>query len=135
MATLMAQEMLKCGWIKDVDLIVPLPLHKKKERLRGFNQAQVIAETLAELLHIPLNSTIIQRVVHSETQTHKTREERWASMQQVFKIRNADMLSKKHVLLVDDVLTTGATLEACGQEVLKISETKLSLATLAFTLQ
>jgi len=134
LGALLAQSLAETDWIKEVDWIVPLPLHRKRERKRGYNQSTVICSKLSEILGIPMNNDMVERAVYTETQTHKTREARWQSMQTVFKVKNEDALRGKHVLLVDDVLTTGATMEVCGSEILKIKDTKLSIATAAYAL-
>ena len=99
-----------------VDALVPLPLFPAKERKRGYNQATVICEGIASIIHRPVWKNAVQRVTGTQTQTRKNRIERWENMKGRFNISDAAALSGKHVLLVDDVITTGATLEACGTE-------------------
>ena len=126
--------LLQTDWYKDIDVIVPLPLNKRKLQQRGYNQAALIANGISQIIHKPLVDNVVLRKVYTETQTHKDRISRWESMQHVFMVNNAELLHNKHVLLVDDIITTGATLEACGQHLTALPGTKLSLATAACTI-
>jgi ComF family protein len=114
-----------------VDVIIPVPLHKTKHRKRGFNQSEVIASGIAEVLNKPLMTHCLIRKNRSETQTNKSRFDRWKNVEKIFHIDNFDCLKDKHILLVDDVVTTGATIEACAAELLQIPGVKVSLAALA----
>jgi ComF family protein len=116
----------------DADVLVPLPLFAAKERRRGFNQATILCEGMAECMHIPVLNKVVIRSQHTDTQTQKRRIERWQNMEGKFVLTDAGSISGKHVLLVDDVITTGATLEACGIELLKVPDIKLSIATLCY---
>lgn len=116
---------------KTIDAIVPVPLHARKERLRGFNQSAIFAAGLAEAMQIPALPNALVRQVFTETQTNKSRLERLANVQDVFAVKDETALRGKHILLVDDVMTTGATLEACGSKILEVTGTQLSLATIA----
>ena len=118
----------------NVDLIIPVPLHKSKFRKRGYNQSEYIARGISEIINIPVNTNSIERDIASESQTRKSRFERWENVKNVFKIVEPQSIKGKHVLLVDDVITTGATLEACAMAILEIPGTKVSVATLAFAL-
>jgi len=113
-----------------VDALIPLPLFPVKERKRGYNQATVLCDGMAEVMKVPVLKNTITRPQHTETQTKKGRVERWLNMEGKFILQNSITIANKHVLLVDDVVTTGATLEACGIEILKAENTKLSIATL-----
>lgn len=117
-----------------VDVIVPLPLNPKKEKKRGYNQAAVIAEGINSVWEKPVNTKAVARKIFTETQTHKDRISRWQSMRNVFDVKNTSALTGKNILLVDDIITTGATLEACGEKILEIPGTKLFIATVAFTI-
>jgi len=116
---------------KTADIIIAVPLHKSRQRKRGYNQSMCFAEGIAEKLHIPVSENNLVRVRATETQTHRSRFSRFQNMQEVFMVRDPEKLKNKHVLLVDDVVTTGSTLEACGAELLKIEGLKLSIATIA----
>lgn len=117
----------------NADIIIPLPLFPIKEKKRGYNQSTLLCEGIAEHLHIPVLQNVITRPQHTETQTKKGRIERWKNMEGKFVLTNPAAIEGKHVLLVDDVITTGATLEACGSELLKATGVKLSLAALCYS--
>jgi ComF family protein len=113
-----------------IDLLIPLPLFPARERKRGYNQSAVLCEGIAEVLHIPIGYNIIIRPEHTETQTRKGRIERWKNIEGKFILTNPGIIAGKHVLLVDDVITTGATLESCGAALLQAGDAKLSVACL-----
>ena len=117
---------------RKIDVVVPVPLHPRKLKKRGFNQSEWIASGIAEALEKPVSGNNLQRKVFTSTQTKKNRFERFKNVDGIFAIKSAHQFTGKHVLLVDDVVTTGSTLEACAVELLKIPETKVSIATLAF---
>ncbi|HKC34540.1 MAG TPA: phosphoribosyltransferase family protein [Chitinophagaceae bacterium] len=110
--------------------LVPLPLFPFKEKKRGYNQATILCEGMAEILSLPILNNIITRPEHTETQTKKGRIERWRNIEGKFHLINSGLIQNKHLLLVDDVITTGATLESCGNELLTAENVKLSVATL-----
>jgi ComF family protein len=115
----------------NVDALVPLPLFPKKERMRGYNQSAMLCNGIAEVINKPVWQNAIERITTTETQTHKNRIERWQNMEGRFRVKDAANLSGKHVLLVDDVITTGATLEACGHELIEAGAS-LSILTLGY---
>lgn len=114
----------------EISALIPLPLFPSKERKRGYNQATVLCEGMAEILSVPVLKDVITRPQHTETQTKKGRIERWRNIEGKFQLINPSAIQNKHVLLIDDVVTTGATLEACADELLKADNVKLSIATL-----
>ncbi len=114
-----------------IDAVVPVPLHPKKRHIRGYNQAEAFGDGLAEGLEVSHYPNALYRKVFTETQTKKSREERLENVFQAFAVAQADRLKGQHILLVDDVLTTGATLEACATKILEIEGAKVSLATIA----
>lgn len=118
----------------DIDAMIPLPLNPRKERIRGYNQATAICNGISSVTDIPVIDKVVVRKVFTETQTRMGRINRWENMDGVFAVTDENQLMNQHLLLVDDVVTTGATLEACGSEILKISGTRLSVATLAYTI-
>jgi len=123
---MIASEVFRC-----IDLVIPVPLHKKKQRKRGFNQSECIAYGIAEAIKKPLNASSVIRSVYSSTQTRKTRYDRWLNVKGIFRVTDPQSLTGKHILLVDDVVTTGATIEACATEILNVEGTKVSVAVLA----
>ena len=125
------EQLLKSPVFNSPDVIIPVPLHKIRLRKRGYNQSMCFAEGLSEKLGIPVDENNLVRVRATETQTHRSRFSRFENMQDVFTLTNHETLRNKHVLLVDDVVTTGSTLEACGIELLKAEGLKLSIATIA----
>jgi len=113
------------------DVIVPVPLHPKKLRKRGFNQSEIIARGMAESMGKKVMPGALERIRYTESQTNRSRYERWENVEGIFRTRKPRLLEGKHILLVDDVVTTGSTLEACASELLKLKGTTVSVATLA----
>ncbi len=126
---MMGDQILKSGRFR-VDGLVPLPLFPAKQRRRGYNQATVLCEGMAAVMNIPVLDRVIIRPQHTATQTKKGRIERWKNMEGKFVLSDSETIRNKHLLLVDDVVTTGATFEACGNELLKAENVSLSLASL-----
>lgn len=129
----MAKEILPSGFFRHIDYILPVPLHPKREKERGYNQSEWLAKGISNVTEIPLVTHLLSRSSYSSTQTHKTRIARFENMQGLFQCSDPEMLKGKHILLVDDVLTTGATLVATadalkGTEGLRISILTLALA-------
>ena len=118
------------GRFDNIDALIPLPLFPKKERKRGYNQAAVLCDGIAEIIKDPVLKKVITRPLQTDTQTRKGRIERWKNIEGKFLLKDAAAVENKHLLLVDDVVTTGATLEACGNELLLAPGVKLSIATL-----
>jgi len=119
---------------KGIDVIIAVPLHPRKERWRGFNQSDYFAQGLSESMQIPHWKNMLIRTLATESQTTKSRFERLENMQDAFQVKNPKTLEAKHILLVDDVLTTGATLEACALKLLEVPDTKVSMATIAIAI-
>lgn len=115
------------------NLIIPVPLHKKRKRSRGYNQSDYIAKGLSKVINIPYDRKNLVRIAYNESQISRKRSERFENVKDIFQIKHPEGLIGKHILLVDDVLTTGATLEACSSLLLSVPNTKVSIATLAFT--
>ena len=115
-----------------VDYIIPVPLHKKRLKERGYNQSACFAQGLAEKLKGIVEENNLIRTKATQTQTHRSRFARFENMQEVFAVKNPEKLKGKHVLLVDDIVTTGSTLEACAMPLLQIEGLKLSIATIAY---
>jgi len=117
-------------WINNIDLIVPVPLHPDKEAGRGYNQSFLIAEGMSKVLKIPVNNSMLKRIRQTESQTKKSRTERLRNMEGAFVAEYTNNVNNAHVLLVDDVLTTGATLEACALTLMADSNISVSFATI-----
>jgi competence protein ComFC len=128
---LLAKEIDK-GEYDNFDCIIPIPLHENKFKIRGFNQSLSFAEGLSSVLTIPIISESLIRTNPSFTQTRKRKYERWENVEGVFKLKDEGTLKNKHVLLVDDVITTGATIEAAWQTLGHIDGIRISLASIAF---
>jgi ComF family protein len=128
---LYGKDLVEAGFEKKFDLIIPVPLHQSRKRRRGYNQSEKFAEGLSHLLQIPCDEKIVERKIKTATQTRKSKIERWENVKDVFQIKQPEKVMGKRVLLVDDVITTGATLEACGQQLLNCGCTELSIACIA----
>ncbi len=131
MGKIFGAELKESSRFNKVDLIIPVPLHWKKQKKRGYNQSEFIASGIAESMGKPIDTNTLYRAVETETQTRKSRYERWENVENIFRLRSADKITGKHILMVDDVITTGATLESCATTLLKEKNTKVSVATLA----
>lgn len=112
--------------------IIPVPLHSKKFKIRGYNQSEEFARGLSEGLKIPLNTSVLKRKEFTETQTKKSKYERWENVEDVFELNTPETFNNKHVVLVDDVITTGATIEACCQLLQKIEGIQISVLSIAY---
>ncbi len=119
------------SWIKP-DLIVPVPLHPAKLKKREYNQSECIANGMASVLLIPAVSDNLIRIENTDTQTKKSRFARYENLNGAFLCRDQGALNNKHILIVDDVMTTGATLEACCMVLLKLESVRISITTIAF---
>ncbi|HPX75605.1 MAG TPA: phosphoribosyltransferase family protein [Bacteroidales bacterium] len=124
-------QMLKSNNFLDIDFLIPVPLHEKRKKQRGYNQSEMIAQGISQITKIPLVVDNLVRAKETVTQTKMTKEERWANVSGKFLLNNASELVGKHVMLVDDVVTTGSTIEACGEILLSVENLKLSIAVLA----
>jgi ComF family protein len=129
---MMGHSLLNSNRFTGVDGLVPLPMYADKQHRRGYNQAAVICKGMALAMNIPVINNNVCRQYATETQTRKSRIERWENVTGSFVIKDPATLAGKHLLLVDDVLTTGATLEAAGNSILQCDNVKLSIATVAF---
>ena len=129
---IMGKTMLQSSRFSSLDALIPLPLFADKEHKRGYNQATVICNGISSVMNIPVLSGAVIRQHATETQTRKHRTERWENVKDSFKVAKPAQLNGKNLMLVDDVVTTGATLEACGNVILNATDAKLSIATLAY---
>ena len=126
------QDLLQSAAYREIDLLIPVPLHPRRQRKRGYNQSAIIGQGISAILGIPMLHDNLIRNHYSETQTNKGRFERWQNVKELFSVRNPELLEGKHLLLIDDVVTTGSTLEACAQALLQIQGVKVSIATIAY---
>jgi ComF family protein len=135
MGRIYANSLRSSGFFDDIDLIVPVPLHPSKQRRRGFNQSEYISSGISEVAGLPVDLKSLKRISVSDTQTRRSRYERWMNVEGIFDVADAQALRGKHILLVDDVITTGSTIESCATELLKIEDVKVSVVALAVSVQ
>ena len=129
----LGREISKNPLHEDIDHIIPVPLHPKKKKKRGFNQSELIAQGIAGVINAEINTSFLFRNSFSGTQTRKSKYERWENVENIFVVRNENRIKNKHILLVDDVITTGATIEACAHCLLMIEGVRISVAAVALT--
>ncbi len=129
----LGDEILDSGRFSNVDCIVPVPLHKKKLKSRGYNQVTTFGESLANKLNFPFEENVLKRVSFTNTQTKKLRLDRWKNVEELFFVEDNAAMENKHILLIDDIITTGATLEACWKAFEKTKNIKISIACMAYT--
>lgn len=127
------EELKSCTELQKIDYIIPVPLHKKRLKKRGYNQVATFGKALSMSLETSYNDSILTRTIYSETQVKKNIFDRNDVAGSVFKIHFSEAHYNKHFLLIDDVITTGATLESCGRELLKIPGAKISIVCMAMT--
>ena len=126
-----AISLMESGHSGTWDMVLPIPLYISKEKKRGYNQSNFLAAGLGRTLGVPYSFNTLRRKENSETQTRKSREERWKNVDGIFEVLKPVNVKGKHILLVDDVVTTGATLESCGHCIMEAGASKISFATLA----
>lgn len=131
MGRYMASELTVSGFFEGIDVIIPVPLHKRKQRIRGYNQSEWIARGISAVTEICIDTEVIVRRKHTDTQTRKSTFERWENVDGIFELHHAESLKGKHLLVVDDVLTTGATTVACASRLMEIEGVRISVLTLA----
>lgn len=117
-------ELQKSGFLSDVDALVPIPLHPRRERRRGYNQSEIIAQGISRVTGIPVLSDAVIRSIHTKTQTKKNKTERAKNVSGIFSVVDAAVLEGKHIVIVDDVITTGATCISCAETILQNAHTK-----------
>jgi len=116
-----------------IDFIIPVPLHEKKLKLRGYNQSEAFADGLSQTIGVPVDIKSLVRIISTETQTRKSRFRRWENVAEIFSVQHPESLINKHILLVDDVITTGATMESCINALAFVSGIRISVAAIATT--
>ncbi len=126
-------ELADCKEYQSIDVIIPVPIHKKKLRQRGYNQVSGFAEKIANALQKTYIEDVLLKVSPTKSQVFKEKISRMFTPEEVFAVQNPHKIENKHILLVDDIITTGATLEACSQKLLQVKDVKLSFATIAIT--
>ena len=131
---LLGYQLLDTNRFNTVDALIPLPLNPKREASRGYNQSQMICEGIASVWKKPIINNAISRIIYTETQTNKNLSNRWDNVSGAFALTNDALLKGKHILLVDDIITTGASIEACGSELLKVEGLKLSVLSVGYTI-
>ena len=131
MGRLMAADLVRSGFFEGVDVLLPVPLHPDKQRLRGYNQSACIAQGVSAVTGIPVSVGNVRRLKFTETQTRKSAHQRWDNVDGVFEVVDAAAFAGQHVLLLDDVLTTGATLTACADALAGVEGVRFSVLALA----
>ena len=129
---LYGKELKKSDLFSSIQVVVPVPMHPKKQQIRGYNQSALIAEGIAGSMHVEVQIDNLIKVSNTSSQTKKSRYNRWQNVKDVFQIKDEKLFEDKHILLVDDVITTGATIEACAQQLVKIKGVTVSVASLAY---
>lgn len=125
-------ELARCGLYSSVDVVMPVPLHIRKRLKRGYNQSEYIARGIADSLGVSIDTSSVKRRRHNPSQALKEHRERWENVDGIFSVRNSEKIKSRHILLVDDVLTTGATITSCAEEIIKASpDSLISIAVLA----
>lgn len=130
----LGHELKHSEYYKNIDLIIPVPLHKRRLKKRGYNQVEKFAQEIAKALQAEYNPNILIKTTSTTTQVFKKRTARWDSSKASFQVKNAHLLEHKHILLVDDIITTGATIEACANQLFTANSNKnlkISVATMA----
>ena len=130
---LYASELQHLEAFKTIDFIIPVPLHKKRFYERGYNQVTTFCKAIEKNLTIPILDDVLVKTQYLKSVTDKSKEGRLAHNKNVFSIENQHKIEGKHILLIDDVFTTGATIESCAKEILKIKNTKISILTIAYS--
>jgi ComF family protein len=121
------------GFFEGIDHVIPIPLHKKKQKARGYNQSECFAKGISEKSGIPMDATNFTREVETSTQTKKGKAERWENVKGAFALKDPEIFKNKHILLVDDVITTGATIEGAWQALKDVEGIKISVASIAYS--
>lgn len=132
MGEMFGAELLRSGFMETIDAIVPVPLHSKRQRSRGYNQSSLLAQGISRVTCIPVIDTAVIRTKNTESQTRKNKEERTQNVAHIFEVAQPELIQKKHILLLDDVITTGATCLSCAESILEQGfVSNISVASLA----
>ena len=130
LGNLAAKTLLKESLHHKFDLIMPVPLHPEKQKIRGYNQSEIIGEAISSLMQIPMDATSVIRTVHSGSQTSRSRYERWENVEGVFKVIQPETIENKHLLVIDDVITTGSTIEALYSAIKQVPNVQVSVVSI-----
>ncbi|MEL7120183.1 MAG: ComF family protein, partial [Bacteroidota bacterium] len=128
---LLGREFVQNHEFKSIDLLIPIPLHPKKQIQRGYNQSELIGKGMAEVMNKPIMCDVLKKEINTNTQTNKSRADRLSNVTNVFSLINEKAIEGKHILIVDDILTTGATIEAAATVLLEAKNVRISFATVA----
>lgn len=131
MGLLYGSDIAISSFCSNIDYIIPVPLHPKRMKQRGYNQSEEIAKGISSETGIAIDTTTLIRSKNNPSQTKNNRIERWKNVEEIFELTNKEIFRDKHILLIDDVITTGSTIEACAKEILKCKDVKISIAALA----
>ncbi len=129
----LGNEILSSNRFKSLDYIIPVPLYKKRLQERGFNQVTLFGKKLSNILDVPYKDSVLIRETESVKQSKKSRLERWQNVNHIFKLTEKNSFKNKHILLIDDILTSGATIESCYNCLKQIENIKISIATMSYT--
>jgi len=132
---LMANEIKDSGFFDGIDVIIPLPLHLFRKLRRGYNQCDMIAEGVSKATGIPINNKSVKRNVYSKPQSSTSHADRKANVMEAFKLTHPEGIRGKHILLIDDVITTGATISSCAQAIVEAGDVKISILSVAYATQ
>ena len=132
MGRMMARELQKSDFFEGIDAIVPIPLAKKRQRQRGYNQSEMLATGVSEITGLPIYNKVVKRTTFEGSQTNRGRWERNENVEKVFQLTDSEALHGKHILIIDDVVTTGATIIACAKELSKAEDVRFSILALGF---
>lgn len=124
---LCGNELYNSRFIEGIDCIVPVPLHPNRLKSRGYNQSLLIAAAISQKTGIPIIENNLVRIIDNTTQTNKSKAERWYNATNIFTVKNKAVFENKHILLIDDVITTGSTIEVCAKKIISCKNTKISI--------
>ena len=131
-ARVMAEELQEVGFFEGMDMIVPLPLHRNRKKKRGYNQCEFIAEGIKEVTGLPIERDVVRRMVDNTSQTHLLLSERKENVENIFELKHPEKIRGKHLLLVDDIITTGSTTISCGRELAKAEGVRISVISMGY---
>jgi ComF family protein len=131
LTSLFIKQIEKTIWIEEIDIIIPVPLHWARLFKRGYNQSEIIARQIGKYFNIPVRTNILKRKKYNPTQLYKNKERRWENVKNIFLIKKIEEIKGKHILLIDDIITTGATMNACIKTMSQIENIKISVLCLA----